>query len=173
LKIIETGRLILRQMEPEDAPFILELLNEPSWIRFIGDKGVRTLEDARRYILEGPMQMYSLLGFGLWLVELKSGDLPIGICGLIKRDSLPDVDIGFAFLPSYWRAGYAFESASAVISYGREALGLGRILAITSPDNHSSSRLLEKLGFRFERMVQFSDNSPEVKLYALLPPATT
>ena len=158
-------------MQAEDAPFILKLLNEPSWIRFIGDKGVKTLGDARRYILEGPVKMYSLLGFGLWLVELKSSGVPIGICGLIKRDSLPDVDIGFAFLPAYWRQGYAAESASAAISYGRGAFSLGRILAITSPDNDHSGRLLEKLGFRFEGMIRLSGDSPEVKLYALLPAA--
>jgi len=167
LNIIETERLILRQMQPEDAAFILKLLNEPSWLRFIGDKGVRTIEEARKYIQEGPVRMYSLFGFGLWLVELKSSGVSLGICGLIKRDSLPDVDIGFAFLPEFWRKGYAFESASAVISYGREAYGLKRIMAITSPDNYSSGRLLEKLGFRFEGLVRLSDTPSEVKLYKL------
>ncbi|HKX28219.1 MAG TPA: GNAT family N-acetyltransferase [Blastocatellia bacterium] len=169
MKIIETARLIIRQLRADDAPFILRLLNEPSWLRFIGDKGVRTLDDARRYILEGPVQMYARHGFGLWLIELKGEAVPIGLCGLLKRDSLPDVDIGFALLPTYWCQGYAFESASAVISHGREAMGLGRILAITSPDNDRSGRLLEKLGFRFERLILLPDSSSEVKLYATVP----
>src|SRR3982750_718510 len=126
LKVLETDRLILRHLAPEDAEFILRLLNEPSWLRFIGDKGIRTLEDARSYILKGPVEMYARLGFGLYLVELKEGLVPTGLCGLIKRDSLKDVDIGFAFLPEYWGRGYAYESAAAVMTYGRDALGLKR-----------------------------------------------
>lgn len=167
MQVLETDRLIVRWLTPEDAEFILRLLNEPSWIRFIGDKGVRTLEDARGYILNGPVEMYSRLGFGLYLVELKEGHAPIGICGLIKRDSLEDVDIGFAFLPQYWGRGYAYEAASAVMTYGVETLGLKRIVAITSVDNDSSARLLEKLGLRFERMLKLSGDSEEVKLFGL------
>lgn len=155
----------MRWLSSEDAEFILRLLNEPSWLRFIGNKGVRTVEDARNYILKGPVEMYSRLGFGLYLVESKEEGLPIGICGLIKRDALEDVDIGFAFLPEYWGRGYAYESASAVMAYGRDVLGLDRIVAITSVDNDSSARLLEKLGMRFGGLVKLSDDSKEVKLF--------
>jgi RimJ/RimL family protein N-acetyltransferase len=133
LKVLETDRLNLRWLSIDDAEFILELLNEPSFLRFIGDKGVRTLDDARDYILNGPVDMYTRLGFGLYLTELKESGVPIGLCGLIKRDGLEDVDIGFAFLPKFWARGYAYESADAVMAYGKTVLGLNRIVAITSP----------------------------------------
>lgn len=167
MKVLETERLVLRWMSTDDAEFMLGLLNEPSWLRFIGDRGVRTIEDARNYILKGPVEMYARLGFGLYLVELKEGSIPIGICGLVKRDFLDDVDIGFALLPNYWRQGYAYEAAAAVLAYGIEVVGLKRIVAITSSDNHSSARLLEKLGLRFERMVRYPDDSEDVRLFAL------
>ena len=166
LKVIETDRLNLRRLTPDDAEFILDLLNDPSFLRFIGDKGVRTLDDAREYILKGPVDMYNRLGFGLYLTELKESGAPIGICGLIKRDGLEDVDIGFAFLPSFRAKGYAYESAAAVMSYGKTVLGLNRIVAITSPDNYASGRLLEKLGMRFERMIRLSKDASEVRLFA-------
>jgi RimJ/RimL family protein N-acetyltransferase len=166
LKFLETDRLIIRRLSTDDAEFILELLNDPSFLRFIGDKGVRTFDDARDYILNGPVDMYNQLGFGLYLTELKESGVPIGICGLIKRDSLEDADIGFAFLPKFWAKGYAYESASAVMEYGKSALGLNRIVAITKPDNHSSIRVLERLGFRFEQMIRLSADAPEVKLFA-------
>ena len=166
LPVIETPRLALHRLTTDDADFILELLNEPSFLRFIGDKGVRTREDACRYILDGPMASYERFGFGLYRVERKDGGEPIGICGLLKRDSLEDVDVGFAFLPRFWSNGFAFESASAVLAHGRQTWGLKRILAITSPDNEASIRLLAKLGFRFERMARLSEETPEVKVFA-------
>jgi|SRR5215831_4580825 len=165
LKVLETDRLILRRLSTDDAEFILQLLNEPSFLRFIGDKGVRTLRDARDYISNGPVDMYNRFGFGLYLTELKDGGVPIGICGLIKRDALEDVDIGFAFLPKFWAKGYAYESASAVMTYGKDVLGLRRIVAITSPDNHASAKLLGKLGLQFERMVKLSEDAEEVRLF--------
>ena len=165
LNILETDRLILRCLSTDDAEFILGLLNEPSWLHFIGDRGVRTIEDARSYILKSPVEMYARLGFGIYLVELKEGGIPIGTCGLVKRDYLEDVDIGFAFLPKYWAKGYAYESASAVIAYGKDVLGLKRIVAITTSDNHSSARLLEKLGLRFERMIRFPNDDQELRLF--------
>jgi RimJ/RimL family protein N-acetyltransferase len=167
VKVLETERLILRRMSTDDAGFILELLNEPSWLRFIGDRGVRTIEDARDYILNGPVAMYARLGFGLYVTELKDDGSPMGLCGLIKRDFLDDVDIGFAFLPRYWRQGYAYEAASAVLAYGQGVLGLKRIVAITTPDNDRSARLLEKLGLRFERLVRYPDDGQEVRLFAV------
>lgn len=166
LKVIETDRLTLRHLTPDDAEFIFALLNDPAFLRFIGDKGVRTLEDARKYITNGPMEMYARLGFGLYLVELKDGGIPIGLCGLIKRDGLDDVDIGFAFLPEYRTKGYAHEAASATMEYGKDALGLKRIVAITSPDNEASGKLLEKLGLRFEQMIRLSENAEEVRLFS-------
>jgi RimJ/RimL family protein N-acetyltransferase len=165
LKVFETERLILRWLSIDDAEFMLELLNDPGWLRFIGDRGVRTLEGAREYILNGPVEMYDRLGFGLYLTELKEGGVPVGICGLIKRDSLKDVDIGFAFLPAFRTKGYAYEAARATMVYGKDVLGLNRIVAITSKDNDASVRLLEKLGFQFEQMVRLS-NDEEVKLFA-------
>lgn len=166
VNIIETERLVLRRLAPGDAPFILELLNEPSFLRFIGDKGVRTLADAREYILQGSMASYERHGFGLYLTALKEGAAPIGMCGLLKRESLADVDIGFAFLPAYWSQGFAVESAAAVKAYGLESLGLKRIVAITQPDNAASIKLLEKIGLTFERMIRLSDGEPEISLYA-------
>jgi [ribosomal protein S5]-alanine N-acetyltransferase len=165
LKIIETDRLVLRHLSVDDAEFIFELVTDPSWLRYIGDKGVRNLDDARQYILSGPVDSYERNGFGLYLVELKADGTPIGITGLVKRDTLPDADIGFAFLPAYRSMGYAVESAAAVMAYARTSLGLNRILAITSPDNEASAKLLGKIGLRFERMMKLSEDAPEVKLF--------
>jgi [ribosomal protein S5]-alanine N-acetyltransferase len=165
-KVLETERLVLRHVEADDAAFILELLNSPGWIRFIGDRGVRTIEGAREYIRKGPAAMVERHGFSLYLVELKADGTPLGMCGLIKRDSLDDVDIGFAFLARYNGRGYAFESASAVMQHARQALGLSRIVAITSVDNHSSIRLLEKIGLRFEKMVTLPGDDEAIKLFA-------
>ncbi len=158
--VLETERLILRHFNLDDATFILTLLNEPSFLRYIGDKKVRTLDDARQYILTGPRASYEQHGFGLYQVELKDSHTPVGMCGLLKRDDLPDADIGFAFLPDYWNQGFAFEAAAAVLNDARERLKLDRVLAIVNPDNDASIKLLEKLGFRFER------TKGEVNLYA-------
>jgi RimJ/RimL family protein N-acetyltransferase len=162
---IETERLILCHLAAGDAEFVLELLNQPSFIRYIGDKGVRNLDDARRYIADGPVKSYEVNGFGLNLVRLKASNTPIGICGVLKRDTLPDPDIGFAFLPSFWNQGYALESAAAVMNHARETLGLERILAITSPDNEASEKLLGKIGLRFSRLMKLTEDADEVKLF--------
>jgi RimJ/RimL family protein N-acetyltransferase len=165
MKVLETDRLVLRRMSVDDAEFELRLLNEPSFLRFIGDRGVRTLEDARAYILKGPVDMYERLGFGLYITELKGEGTPIGICGLVKRDFLEDVDIGFAFLPEFWGQGYASEAAAAVMEHAKGALGLKRVVAITNPENHSSIRLLEKLGLKFDRMIRATADGPEIRLF--------
>ena len=165
MKVLETERLVLRRVTVEDDEFILELLNDPSWLRFIGDRGVRTLDAAREYISKTLVAMYERLGFGLYLTELKGEGVPVGLCGLIKRDTLQDVDIGFAFLPEFRGKGYGYESASAVMAYGKEAFGLKRLAAITSPDNHVSAKLLEKLGFRLEGRVKLSGDDSEVSLF--------
>jgi RimJ/RimL family protein N-acetyltransferase len=166
MNVLETARLSLRRLTPDDAPFILELLNDPGWLRFIGDRGVRTVEDAQAYISSGPVAMYERVGFGLYATERKADAVPMGICGLIKREGLDDIDIGFAFLPQFCAKGYAEEAAHAVMAYGKRALGLTRIVGITSPDNASSIRLLKKLGLEFERMVQLPTGPAETMLFA-------
>jgi RimJ/RimL family protein N-acetyltransferase len=165
--VIGTARLVLREFAPDDAGFVLRLLNEPSFLRYIGDRGVRSLDDARRYIAEGPMAGYARDGHGLMRVERKSDGTLVGMCGVLKRDTLPDPDLGFSFLPEYWSQGYALESAGAVMAQARGRLGLGRILAITTRDNEPSMRLLGKLGFRFERMIAMG--SEELRLFAAEP----
>jgi RimJ/RimL family protein N-acetyltransferase len=167
LRILQTDRLAIRRMSTDDAEFILGLFNQPSWLHFIGDRGVKTLDDARSYIVNGPVEMYARLGFGFYIVELKDDRVPIGICGLVKREYLDDVDIGYALLPQYWAKGYAYEASSAVLAYGTGELGLKRIIAITSPDNHRSAKLLEKLGLRYERMVRYPDTGQAVRLFAI------
>ena len=165
MSVLETERLALRKLSSDDAEFILELLNEPSFIRHIGDKGVRTRKDAVQYIQNGPVASYERFGFGLYLVQLKGSGVPIGICGLLKRESLQDVDVGFAFLPRFWSKGYAVESAAAVMDHGRNVLGIGRIVAITAPENHGSIKVLEKIGLRFEGMIRLSERESEIKLF--------
>ena len=165
--VLETDRLVLRRLTLNDAPFIVELLNEPSFLRFIGDRGVRDLQTARQYLLKGPVASYEKHGFGLNLVFLKESGDPIGICGLLKRDTLPDPDLGFAFLPAHWRKGYAAESAAAILTHGRRAFGLERIVAITSPDNVASIGVLEKIGLRFERLTRLGDDPREVRLFGV------
>jgi [ribosomal protein S5]-alanine N-acetyltransferase len=165
VKILETERLVLRQMNVEDAEFIFNLVNEAAFIRNIGDKGVQTLQDAQNYILNGPIASYEKFGFGLYLVEWKETVAPIGICGLLKRDSLDDVDIGFAFLEKFWGKGFACESAAAVIEYGRSELGIKRIVAITSPDNEGSIRVLGKIGLRFEKMIRMPGSDEDTRLF--------
>ena len=167
MTVIETARLRLREFTPEDAAFVLRLLNEPSFLRYIGDRGVRSLDDAKRYIADGPVAGYARFGYGLMRVERKSDGATVGMCGVLKRDTLPDPDIGFSFLPEHWSQGYALESARAVMRHARESLGLGRIVAITTRDNEPSMRLLEKLGFRFERMIPMGDE--ELRLFASAP----
>ena len=167
LKIFETGRLFLRPMLEEDAEFILELLNDPSFIRNIGDRKVRTREGAKAYITDGPVASYARNGFGLYLVELKETREPMGMCGLIRRNTLKDVDIGYAFLPKFWSKGYAFEAAQAMKQYAQESIGLKRLVAVVDPENLPSIRLLEKLGMKFERMVKLSEDDIELKLFSM------
>jgi len=167
MSVIETERLILRKLSTDDAKFILDLLNQPSFIHFIGDRGVRNLEDARQYILKGAVTSYERFGFGLYLTLLKEDQVPIGICGLVKRDTFKDADIGFAFLPQYWSMGYAFESASAVLAYATNVLGLKQVLGITTPDNQRSIHVLEKIGLKFEKMVRLPKDDVELKLFVL------
>jgi [ribosomal protein S5]-alanine N-acetyltransferase len=165
-EVLATERLILRHATTGDDHFIFELVNDPDFIRNIGDRGVRTLADAERYVVTGPIASYEKFGFGMYVAELRESGTPIGLCGFVKRDWLPDVDIGFAFLPQYRSQGYAHESASAVRHYGHEVLGLARIVAIVSPANADSIRLLEKIGLRFESMVRPANEDADIKLFA-------
>jgi len=152
-RVLQTERLSLRHFDRADSPFIFELLNEPSWLQYIGDKGIKALGDAERYIQDGPVTMYARLGFGLYLVELTGSGESVGMCGLIKRDTLEDVDLGFAFLSRFWGNGYAYEAAVAVMSYAKMRLGIDRILAITTLNNKASGKLLRKLEFTPERLI--------------------
>ena len=162
---LHAGRIVLRPLGTDDAPFMLRLLNEPSWLQNIGDRGVRTIDDARQYIENGPITMYARHSLGLYQLRLSASDEPIGICGLLKRESLDDVDLGFALLPEYWGHGYAREGAAAVMRHGRQALGLKRIVAIVLRDNDRSRRLLEALGFRLERPIRLADDPADLLLY--------
>jgi RimJ/RimL family protein N-acetyltransferase len=164
--VLETARLSLRRMVAADAAFMLELLNEPGFLRNIGDRGVKSIDDARWYIANGPLKSYEERGFGLYVVELKEIGAPIGICGLIKRESLDDVDIGFAFLERYWRKGYGHEAAVAVMEHGRRAHGLRRIVAVAQPHNQGSIRILEKVGLRFERMIRMPGEDKDIHFMA-------
>jgi RimJ/RimL family protein N-acetyltransferase len=163
--VCETPRLRLRYLTPHDAAFILVLLNEPDFIRNIGDREIRTLEDARRYIRSGTVTGYEQLGFGLYLVELQEDATPIGVCGLLKRDYLEDVDVGFALGEAFRNKGYALEAACAVLRHGRETLRLGRIVAITAPDNYASIKLLRRLGLEFERTIRVPDVARDTSLF--------
>jgi RimJ/RimL family protein N-acetyltransferase len=162
----ETERLRLRRLCERDAAFIVELLNDPDFLRYIGDRQVRTEEDAVRYILGGPIVSYERYGFGLWRVERTEDSEPIGICGLLKREALADVDIGFATLPRFRSQGYTFESATTVMRWGKERLGIRRIVAITAPDNHASIRVLGKLGLAYERTIRLPGETRDCCLFA-------
>ncbi len=160
-----TARLRLRPLVAEDDAFILELLNEPAWHQFIGDRGVRTLDAARAYIGHGPVAMYARCGFGLLAVERQSDRMPLGICGLIQRDSLADIDLGFAFLARHWGQGYAYEAASVVLDHAHTTLGRKRIVALTALENPASIRLLGKLGFRFDRLLRLPEHRVDSRFF--------
>ncbi len=188
MKILETERLVLREIVEPDDEFVLDLLNQPSFIKYIGDRSVRNVEQAREFIENRYRQSYREHGFGLYVVELKAEfdmlndasvstfeiqnpkskiqNRAIGICGFVKRDTLPDAEIGFAFLPQFCKQGYALESTVAVMEYGRDVLGLNRVLAITTQDNDSSGKLLEKLGFKFENLIKMPADDEELKLFS-------
>ncbi len=163
--ILQTERLSLRELTLEDAAFLLRLFNEPSFIENISDKGLRTLEDARSYLLNGPLKSYRERGFGHWLVARKPEAIPIGICGLIQREGLQDVDLGYALLPEFWSVGYAAEVCVAVRTYAQTTLGLTRLVAVVNEGNARSIRLLTRLAFRYERRVRLVDGEQELLLY--------
>lgn len=161
----ETARLTLHRFTLDDAPFAFRLVADPSFIRYIGDRGLRSVEDAQVYLRNGPIASYQLFGFGLFKVVRKTDGAAIGMCGLLKRETLDDVDLGYAFLPEYWLQGYAREAAAGAIEHGQRVYGLKRIVAITNPDNAPSIRVLEHLGFRFERLIRLGGEGQELQLY--------
>jgi len=160
---IVTERLTLREVTRDDAAFILELLNTPKFIKYIGDRGARSIDDALRYIDERYLASYRDNGYGLYGVGENASGKPIGACGFVRRDALPGPDIGFSFLPEFEGKGYGFESAAAVMKYGREVLGFDKVLAITSLDNAASEKLLTKLGFTFDETIDL--NGESLKLF--------
>lgn len=164
--ILETPRLVLREIDPEgDAAFVLELLNEPAFVRYVGDRGVRTPADASAYIREKILPSYEKNGFGFYIAELKENGEPVGICGLVKRDGLADVDIGFSTAAKHWQRGYGYEAASALMAHGRTVHGLRRIVGIADPANVASVTLLQKLGLRFARMITLPGQFRETGLF--------
>lgn len=165
--MIETARLRLREFTGTDTEFVIALLNDPDWIKNIGDKHVRTTEDARTYLENGPMTSYRNNGFGLYAVEVKHDQLVIGTCGLIKRPGLDDVDIGFAFLPEYRALGYALEATAAVLEWAEKVRNLSRVLAIVLPENRRSVHLLEKLGMNYEKEIVLPGDPTPLSLYSI------
>ncbi|MCL6263709.1 GNAT family N-acetyltransferase [Craterilacuibacter sp. RT1T] len=168
--LLETPHLRLTELGASDAGFLVELLNSPTFLQHIGDKKVRSVDDALRYLAEGPAASYALHGYGLWRVALKKDDTAIGICGLVRRDVLPAPDIGFALLPAYAGQGYGYEAARACRDHAFEVLGLPRVLGITDDANLASKALLEKLGLSFTHYAALYEGEPPLRVYALAQP---
>ncbi|NQU50150.1 MAG: GNAT family N-acetyltransferase [Planctomycetes bacterium] len=156
---------MIRKLGVCDAEFVLELTRDPTFIRNISDRGLRDIAAAEFFICEGPWTNGQPRGFGQFAMELIETGEVVGICGLLHRESLNLFDVGFAVLPHYWRQGYAFEAADAMMSYGRQKLGLKEIVGLTSPGNSASIGLLEKLGMRFIKTIGMSDDDPGTSLY--------
>jgi RimJ/RimL family protein N-acetyltransferase len=165
MNILETERLRLREFTPEDASFIIELVNSPGWLKYIGDRNIKTTDQARAYLENGPIKSYHDTGFGLWMVENKVINTPIGMCGILKRETLEHLDLGFAFLPEYMGKGYAFEAATATLTFAKEKLNVQTLCAITVPDNQNSIKLLQKVGMRFNNRICFPNNPEELLMY--------
>lgn len=165
--VAETDRLKLREFTKDDAPFLLELLNTPEWLKYIGDRNVYTLDDAKTYAANRLITSYHRFGFGLYMVELKEGGIPIGMCGLIRREALEDVDLGFAFLQKYTGQGYAKEASEAAMGVARKKVKSKKLVAVTMVDNSSSINLLKKLGFNFEKTVNFPGEDQTLMLYSV------
>ena len=163
---LETERLIIDEMQPAEAPFVLELLNDEAYIEHIGDRNIRTLEQAQEFLVEKVIASYARNGFGMYAVRLKRDGSLVGMCGLVKRESLVDIDIGYGFLSQARGHGYALESARCVMDWATTTLGLQRLVAIVSPTNTPSVTLLESLGLRFESIVKLEGEEDAVKLYA-------
>ncbi|AEE47966.1 GNAT family N-acetyltransferase [Haliscomenobacter hydrossis] len=167
-EILQTDRLILRTLTLDDATFIVELVNSPGWIKYIGYRNINTLEDARNYLNNGPLKSYVVYGFGLWAIVLKDEGIPIGMCGLIKRDGLEDADLGYAVLPAYEGQGYITEATRSALHYIFDTLKIKKVLAITNVDNAGSIRVLEKIGFQFLRYMTMPGEDKAVRLFEVV-----
>jgi len=165
MKILDTARLTLRLMNEDDAPFMLALMNQPDWHRYIGDRGLRTDEAMREFIRTGPMASQQKMGFSFYVAERREDGIPVGIAGLVKRPQLDDIDIGYGFLETWRGRGYAWEATAAVLHDARTRLGITRIAAITSPDNVRSIRIVERLGLRPAGMIAMKGGEPDTNLY--------
>ena len=163
--ILETERLIISEISIEDAPFFYDLVNDPEWIQFIGDRNVKTIADAENYLSTKIIPSYKKNGFGFYLVSIKSKNLPIGISGLIDRDGLEYIDVGYALLPEFRSKGYAFEATKAVLTFAKNDLQIDPIIAITNVDNIKSCKLLERLGLRFDKIIQLENDAVKCRLY--------
>lgn len=165
--ILETERLIIREFIFDDSDFVIRLVNSPGWLTFIGDRNIKNTEQARQYMVQGPMASYKKNGFGFYVVLLKATQQQLGICGLIKRDTLLHTDLGFAFLPEFNGRGYAYEASSAIIHYSKNHIKLKKLIAIVMPENASSIKLLEKLGMTFDKMIEFGEKKENLMLYQI------
>ncbi len=172
MKILDTERLRLRTIEVDDAAFYYELVNDPTWLEFIGDKGIRSIEDARTAIIDGPRAMQQRCGHSLYVMERKSDGRRLGLCGLIQRDALPAADIGYAVRPEFFGQGYTHEAAVAVLAYARERLGMKRVLGLTNPDNAKSIGLLRKLGLGFVENRPLPPDDRSTNIYCIEFPPT-
>lgn len=166
--ILQTERLYLRALDLEDAAFILELVNSPGWLKYIGYRNINTIEDAQNYLLDGPLKSYSMNGFGLWCIVLKESNAPIGMCGLLKREYLDHPDLGYAILPPYEGLGYTTEITKATLAYIVEILKINTIMAITNVDHVRSIRVLEKNAFVFERFMNMPGEDKPIRLFRLI-----
>jgi RimJ/RimL family protein N-acetyltransferase len=164
--IAETNRLIISKISLEDAPFFLKLVNTPNWIKYIGDRNLKTIKDAEDYLTNGILKSYKELGFGFYILQNKSDNEPIGICGLVKRDQLDEVDFGFALLPEFEAQGFGFEASTTILKVAKDVFNIKKILAITLPINTNSIKLLEKLGFNYEKRVKPYEDDEELLLFA-------
>lgn len=164
--IAKTNRLIISKLSLKDAPFFLKLVNTPHWVKYIGDRNLSTVKDAEDYLLNGTLKSYEEFGFGFYKLQLKEEKTPIGICGLIKREELEEVDLGFAFLSEFEGKGFGYEASLAVITLAKNRFHLKKLLAITLPINSNSIRLLEKLGFIYQKKVKPFEDDKELLLFA-------
>lgn len=165
--LITTQRLVIRQISRDDADFIRQHYNEASFLEYIGDKKIQTADDAIAYIVNGPLKSYQQHGFGLFLVTLKESNIPIGTCGLIRRENIADADLGYSLLEKFRSQGYSSEAASAVLDFGKNVVGLNRVVAYTAPLNKASIRVLEKLGFEYEGELMLAGYDGTSKLFAI------
>ena len=165
--VLLTERLRLRRLTLDDAGLMLDIWNDPAFIRNVSDRGIRTIEDARQAMVEGPLKLYETYGYGPFRIGLAGDDTPVGICGLFRREGLDVPDIGYALLPDYYARGYAYEAAAAVVNHARSDLEIDHLVAIISPENSRSIHLVRKLGLEFERMIRLPGDDHDVSLYGI------